>query len=104
MQGFTSVTLEGWTVADQAELFSGADIIVGVHGAALTNLIFSRSGTSVLEILPSSLQEPGMFTAATHSNLNYWFVLGDRLDSEGNFSIAVPKLQRALDAMISKPP
>lgn len=37
-------------VADQAAMFAGASHVVGLHGAALTNLLHCRPGTRVLEI------------------------------------------------------
>ncbi|AXS39872.1 glycosyltransferase family 61 protein [Breoghania sp. L-A4] len=49
------VLMSGRTIAEQAEIFAGADAIVGIHGAALTNLMFARKGTKVLEIIPAAL-------------------------------------------------
>ena len=39
------------TVAQQASAFAGAKIVVGVHGAALSNCVFMRAGTLLVEIL-----------------------------------------------------
>lgn len=52
--GFESVAMEGRTVAAQAELFAGARCIVAAHGAGLTNLVFCRPGTRVVEVLPAN--------------------------------------------------
>lgn len=50
--GFSVVTCGALSVREQAWLFHKADAIVGLHGAALTNLIFCRSGTRILEVFP----------------------------------------------------
>ena len=49
------------TVPEQVTLFSSAELIVGIHGAGLANMIF-RSGArcSVVEIFPPS-ESPGWF-------------------------------------------
>jgi capsular polysaccharide biosynthesis protein len=47
--GFVSVTLSALTVKEQIGLFQGARVILGVHGAGMTNLAFCRPGTQVLE-------------------------------------------------------
>ncbi|HEY1751225.1 MAG TPA: glycosyltransferase family 61 protein, partial [Caulobacteraceae bacterium] len=45
-------TLEGRSLAYQIALFHLADIVVCQHGAALANLVWSRPGASVVEIMP----------------------------------------------------
>lgn len=50
--GFTVVTCSGLSVQEQAWLFHGAEAIVALHGAALTNLVFCRQGTRILEVFP----------------------------------------------------
>ncbi len=49
VRGFTTVILEQMSFADQVELFRRARIVIGVHGAGLTNLLFSDHA-SLIEI------------------------------------------------------
>jgi capsular polysaccharide biosynthesis protein len=48
--GVEPITPDERTVAEQAALFSAADLVVSPHGAALANLAFCRPGATVLEI------------------------------------------------------
>lgn len=47
---FESDTLRGKTLEQQIELFSSSKLIVSMHGSALTNLLFTPSGSTVIEI------------------------------------------------------
>lgn len=49
-QGYELVHLEELSLRDQALLFFQASHIIAPHGGGLTNLIFSRPGTRILEI------------------------------------------------------
>ena len=49
--GYVSEELAGRSFAEQRALFASASHVVGVHGAGLTNVLFSPPGTQVLEIL-----------------------------------------------------
>jgi hypothetical protein len=51
-------TLEGKSLAYQIALFRTADIVIAQHGAALSNLIWARDSTAVLEIVPQNLCPP----------------------------------------------
>jgi len=48
--GFTIMAMEGLSVADQAALMSRVDVIMSPHGGALSNMVFCRPGTSVVEL------------------------------------------------------
>lgn len=52
-QGFETIVLSGRSLSEQARLFAEAAVVVGPHGAGLTNLGFCRPGTKVLELTPS---------------------------------------------------
>ena len=78
--GFAPVRMDGMSVAAQANLFANAEAIIGVHGAALTNLLFAQPGTRVIEIFPHEMHEPGMFTAATYSKVDYYHLRAQQLD------------------------
>lgn len=48
--GFETVDPAAMPFSEQIRTFAGARIIVGVHGAGLTNLIFARQGITVIEL------------------------------------------------------
>jgi capsular polysaccharide biosynthesis protein len=52
--GYIIVNLTGLGLNDQIALFSSASRVVSLHGAGLTNFVFSRHGARLLEILPHS--------------------------------------------------
>lgn len=49
-RGFTRIDPGTMSVRDQIDHFAAAEAIIGVHGAALTNLLFARPGVRVLEL------------------------------------------------------
>ncbi len=51
--GFQAVSPEQFSIEQQRELFSQAEIVVGVSGAGLANVIFCQPGARVVEIQPS---------------------------------------------------
>ena len=53
--GFERVALETLTTVQQMELFSDAEVIVGLHGAGFTNLAFMQPGATVVELQPPNL-------------------------------------------------
>jgi hypothetical protein len=61
-----SLKLEGLPLAEQMALFASADLVVAQHGAALSNLLWSRPGTAVVEIMPRTMpqeiQDIGFFS------------------------------------------
>jgi capsular polysaccharide biosynthesis protein len=60
---FEIIYCEEMTVAEQAKMFSEAKMIVCSHGSALTNLVFCKPGTCVLDIFNQS-----------HINACFWFI------------------------------
>lgn len=49
-KGFRCVTLEGMSVQKQATLFNNASVVLGSHGAALTNIAFCKPDTTIIEL------------------------------------------------------
>ncbi len=47
---FHSVSLENLSVSEQAELFNSANIVIGAHGAGMSNIAFCESNTTVIEL------------------------------------------------------
>ena len=63
----------------QPELFHDCQLVIGSHGAALTNIAFCRPNTKVLELIPSDQQLPYYFTLAAAGQLDYYCLRGDSL-------------------------
>lgn len=70
-QDFEIIVPGALTVHDQAEAFGSAEIIVGPHGAGLTNLLFARPGARVVEIQPAGLDRPYFRWIAEAAQLEY---------------------------------
>lgn len=49
-KGFLIIEMEKYSVLEQYEFFYNAKLIIAIHGAALTNLLASKSGIKLIEI------------------------------------------------------
>lgn len=56
--GFTIVDLEQMTLDQQCRLFSDAEVVVGFHGAGLTNFVFAGPQTRGIEIVDQDCVSP----------------------------------------------
>ena len=70
-QGFVTVVPGKLTVCEQVRTFRGARVVVGVHGAGMTNVAFCRSGTRVLEFIQSGYPNACMNRLAQTQQLDY---------------------------------
>lgn len=75
--GFEKVVMGGRSVADQCALFGSADVIVAPHGAGLTNLLFCRPGTAVVELFPPTYINPCYWVLSDHLGLRYHACWGE---------------------------
>ena len=69
--GFERIPTMGLTFEEQVALFRGAADIVGVTGAALTNILFCRPGTRVTVFSPASASEALFWIIAERLGLVY---------------------------------
>ena len=74
--GFRRVFLESLSVAEQALLFANAEVIVAPHGAGLTNLVFCKSGTKVIEIFSPQYVNVCYWSLSNQVGLDYYYLLG----------------------------
>jgi hypothetical protein len=79
-RGFDSVDCGKLSVQEQAEVFGATEIVVGAHGAALTNLIFCRPGTLVLELFSPRYVNPCYRDLCVAGGLRHSGVIGDGKD------------------------
>lgn len=74
--GFSRLNMDGLTIREQAQLFSEAEALVLVHGAALANLVFCEAGTKVIELLPRNWASPLYGRLSQALQLDYHCVAG----------------------------
>lgn len=55
--GFQVFDNAEYSIEDQARGFRSADIVVAPHGAGLSNIVYSRPGTAVVEIIPEGYDQ-----------------------------------------------
>jgi hypothetical protein len=60
--------------AEQIEVSAHASILVGVHGAGLTNMLFARPGLQVVEIEETGFPNPDYYLLASCLGHDYWLV------------------------------
>ncbi len=50
--GFSIVDMGDYMLDEQISIMKNADAVIGIHGAALTNTLYCKPGTKVIEIFP----------------------------------------------------
>ncbi len=81
-EGYDVVYPEQLSLQEQANLFRSAISIVGVKGAALTNIIFCAAGASVLVLSPSDFVDPFFIDLAAHAGVTYSELYGPLVTRE----------------------
>jgi hypothetical protein len=81
---YQSIILEAASLAEQAEQFQNADVIIAQHGAALGNLIFCRPGARIIEIAPPNPPAEYFARLADCLELDYRFYRQKSIHAEVN--------------------
>jgi hypothetical protein len=74
-RGFVPLAMEDFTLREKAWLLSRAEVVLGPSGAGLSNIVFCRPGTKVIEIRvqPFPVKEP--WAIANRCGLDFYDVL-----------------------------
>ena len=75
---FQVLELEDLSVADQAAIFANAKIVIGAHGAGLTNIVFCRPDTIVIDLFSPEWINPCYWIICEHLNLRYGYLIGKK--------------------------
>ena len=104
--GFTAVNPGAMSVAEQAALFAGAAVVVGAHGAALTNAAFMAPGGAVIELTHTRRVVWTYHEVAGAAGLAYACVIGDIVGDSSqpifaDFSVDLDTLDAAAKTAIA---
>ena len=88
-QGFTIIDPGNYSWQEQVAFFSGAERIIGIHGAGLTNIIFSKNiNLKLLEIHPGQGHHPGHYKdISILLKYDYCCMYGNGLDAHAQFHL-----------------
>lgn len=75
--GFTSIALESMSFSEQVLCMASAKIVVAVHGAGLSNLVFCNPGTKVLEIFSPAHVQNTYWRISNVCELEHYHLMSD---------------------------
>lgn len=97
--GFEPVAPAALTVSEQLSLFSEAEIVVGAHGAGLTNIVVAPAGCRVIELVGNKVVNPTYLVLTSLLGLPYVYVRGR--DVYRDLVVSPDDVRSAVEAAIS---
>lgn len=92
---------ENKTFVEQVDIMQRADVIVGVHGAGLSNLLFARKDTPVLEVFPFTYYAGPFPSVSRALFLRYAYIISEP-DSKTFLECIEMRARRLGDTTLSK--
>ncbi|MFM1794647.1 MAG: hypothetical protein RL642_1032 [Bacteroidota bacterium] len=77
LKGFEKVNLEELKLMDQVKLFQEARIVIGCHGAGLTNIMFMQKNQTVIELKSNNNNYWCYFSLSRVFGLKYFYSLNN---------------------------
>jgi hypothetical protein len=99
LRGFEIFIPGEHTLAEQIRKFRGAYLVLGPHGAGMTNVVFCEPGTIVYELLPSHYTNACFCNLAYLCGLRYW---ADAFESAGDGPPNLREWETKTEAVINR--
>jgi hypothetical protein len=77
--GFTAISMDGKTLQEQVKIFSSAEAVVAPHGAALTNLLFIKPETKIIELIPHGFVNNCFYVLTNYGHSDYFHLNGEEI-------------------------
>lgn len=97
--GFHIVTPGNLSFYDQVRTFKSAEIIVGVMGAGMTNIIFANSGAKIINLSPSTMPDTFFYFISVHKKHNYCEIRGRNVNNAKSWD---QKFEINIDDVVSE--
>ncbi|MCT7993415.1 glycosyltransferase 61 family protein [Laspinema olomoucense] len=78
--GFVPIVLESLSFLEQVALFANAKAIIAPHGAGLTNTLFCKPGTQLIEIFSPDMVSVNYWLVSNIIGLGYSYLIGESLE------------------------
>jgi capsular polysaccharide biosynthesis protein len=103
--GFTVLQPERMSFFEQVQQFANAEIVVGVKGAALTNIMFCDPSAAAIVLSPADFIDPFYWDIAGQRQLSYCEIFGALTTARdtgfNDFVIPPEKLQDAIERSLA---
>ncbi|MEI3855662.1 MULTISPECIES: glycosyltransferase family 61 protein [unclassified Ensifer] len=98
-RGFAIVNPGLMTFEQQIAAFKDAEIVAGVMGAGMTNIVFARRGAKILNITPAAMPDTFFYFLSVHKKHEYCELRGPNVQSHGSWDVPFSvSLERLLSA------
>ena len=90
-------------LVEQISIARGTKVLLGMHGAGLTNALFMREGAGVIEIVPAgqSLPASNLFeNLCALRRLNYRRIFASPLDAVSQANVDVGEVIAAIEEVV----
>jgi len=102
-RGFKRYCLEELPISEQIELFFDARMVVGPHGAGLTNILFS-TGIDVIELHPDANMFPHYYFLSKALGHRYYYVCGRGHSEFSDFTVDTDQVVAQVDDVLAERP
>lgn len=100
--GFEIVDTAGMPIGEQSKLFAGTSHLIAIHGAGITNIIFSNAQKlSLLEILPGQMLNTHYYWLAATLGCKYDAILGANMNAQKQFVLQPSILEHHITKMLA---
>lgn len=99
---FERVFLEELPFESQVALMQAADVVVAPHGAGLTNVIFCRPGTDVVEIADPGFPNPNFYALSSAMGHRYWYVPAESIGTSHPLERDLTVSQSAVEGVLGR--
>ncbi|MCZ6898681.1 MAG: glycosyltransferase family 61 protein [Bacteroidetes bacterium] len=94
--GFQVLTLTGMPLSEQLELFASAKVVIGPHGAGLTNMLVAPAKSTLVELMPDDEVNHCFWLLTNALKQDYTFVVGKKISPDRDFEIPIRGLEKVL--------
>lgn len=99
------VAMEDLNFNEQYTIVAEADLLISLHGAGLTHMIWMNENSKILEIRSQDDSENNCyFSLASDLNLKYYYFLADKTDNKStqltNFKVDVEEFEKTLNDIL----
>lgn len=103
-RGIEPVLAARLSFAEQVRTFSQAGLVVGAHGAGLTNLLFSSPQARLLEIFPENKLRNTYFLLSRSQGQPYRYLVAGPAGGRELFDVDVAQVEREVEALEAMQP